>query len=237
MTLSDKLPPTEIRMNNKRMSEVICDEITNWIMDGTLGVGQRIREEDLAEVFGVSRMPVREAIRMLESRGLVDTIPYVGSSVKKLSSEEIDEIYLLRTILEPLACELASERITEEEIDVLEGIQEKLENLCLQPKNLENSKALYFANRDFHIGIYSASGLEKLLSIINNLWDSIAYLRIRTAFSENYPQQMIREHREYLKLLRSRDGKELASQLKENLRLHADTYIKNGRYKINRSHD
>ncbi len=202
MPLTDKLPQTEIKLNNKRMSEVICDEITNWIMEGTLDVGQRIREEDMADVFGVSRMPVREAIRMLESRGLVDTIPYVGSSVKRLTSEKIDEIYLLRTILEPLACEIASERITEEEIQALEGIQEKLEELSLQPRNLENSKALYFANRDFHIGIYSASRVEKLLSIINNLWDTIAYLRIRTAYSESYPQQMMREHREYLKLLR-----------------------------------
>ena len=83
------LPVAKIQLNNKRMSELICEQISDWIMDGTLEAGQRISEDELAERFGVSRMPVREAVRMLCAKGLMQSIPYVGSSVRKLSNDEI----------------------------------------------------------------------------------------------------------------------------------------------------
>lgn len=221
MSLSEKIQPIEIKLNNRRMSEIIVEELTGWIMDGTLDAGQRLREDDLAEVFGVSRVPVREALRALNNRGLVVIEPYVGTTVSQLTSKDIQEIYYLRTVLEPIAGEKAAENITDAEIENLAKVQDVLEEICMQNgDHLINSKSVYHYNREFHNGIYKISEMDILLKVINDLWDRIAFLRVRSAYSETYPAQMKKEHREYLRLLEERDGQGLAKQIQNNLEHH-----------------
>lgn len=221
MSLANKIHPVEIKLNNRRMSEIISEEITGWIMDGTLDAGQRIREDELAEVFGVSRIPVREALRALSNRGLVEIEPYVGTTVSKLTQKDIQEIYYLRSVLEPIACKQAAMKISDEEIEALREVQNVLEDVCIQKgDHLVNSKTVYHYNREFHMGIYRISEMDILLNIIDNLWDRIAFLRIRTAYSDTYPEQMRNEHQMYLKLLSERDGETLANALRMNLEHH-----------------
>jgi DNA-binding GntR family transcriptional regulator len=205
------------------MSEIISEELTGWIMDGTLNAGQRIREDEIAEAFGVSRIPVREALHVLNNKGLVEIEPYVGTTVSQLTEKDIEEIYYLRSILEPIACERAADFVTDEDIQALDEIQVVLEDLCAQENDhLAHAKKVYQFNREFHMGIYSLSQMDNLMKIIDNLWDRIAFLRVRAAFSEGYPAQMEKEHRSYLKLLHERDGKKLAFQMQTNLRQHLD---------------
>lgn len=217
-------PQNPIHLNNRRMSEHIADTLTTWIMDGTLQAGQRIREDELAEAFGVSRIPVREAIRSLSNRGLIETTPYVGSKVKIYSAKEIEEVYTLRCALEPIAGRIAAQKITPEELANLERLQSRLEEVCSQEKALRDTKLIYDLNREFHMALYRCSGMEILLQIINNLWDAIAYLRIQTAYSDAYPKQMQEEHREYLRLLREHDGETLASRMLVNLSRHLNNF-------------
>lgn len=214
------LPAMQIKLNNKRMSELIYEQISDWIMDGTLEAGQRISEDDLAEKFGVSRMPVREAIRMLCAKGLMQSVPYAGSTVRKLNDNEIREVYLLRSVLEPLACRISAQNIHAEQLEQLQSIQSSLEGYGEKAISLETSKQMYQLNREFHMCMYRPCQMERLMQMIDNLWDSIAYLRMRTAFNPKYPEQMRQEHRRYISLLRQRDGDALAAQLEENLRRH-----------------
>lgn len=231
MALSKNIDSTNIKSNSRRMSEIIAEELTGWIMDGTLDGGQRIREDELAEVFGVSRIPVREALHVLNTRGLVEIEPYVGTRVAKLSKQDIQEIYYLRGILEPIACEKAVELITDEDIQALAEIQNVLEGICSQDnENLTTVKRIYHYNREFHMGIYTISGMKNLIDILDNLWHRIAFLRVRAAYSENYPAQMKDEHRSYLRLLRERDSKGLADAVKENLQHHLDHMMSSSKY-------
>ena len=220
MQKSLELPNTQIRLNNRRMSELICEQISDWIMDGTLEAGQKISEDDLAEKFGVSRMPVREAIRMLGAKGLVQSVPYAGSTVRKLNESEIREVYMLRSVLEPLACKVSSQNIDVAQLKQLVNVQNALEACGEGPIGLETSKSMYQLNREFHMCMYRPCGMERLMQMIDNLWDSIAYLRMRTAIDPRYPKQMQQEHRRYISLLEQRDGETLAAQLEENLKRH-----------------
>ena len=227
MSLSGKVDSEKIKLNSRRLSEIICEELTGWIMDGTLERGQRIREEELAETFGVSRIPVREALRVLNTRGLVETKPYVGTRVSKLSKKDIKEIYFLRSVLEPIACERAAELVTDEDINALVEIQNILEEVCTQDKDhLSYAKTVYQYNREFHMGIYRLSQMDHMIKILEDLWHSIAFLRLRAANSANYAEQMKREHHSYLNYLQKRDGKGLAEELKNNLTNHLDAMMK-----------
>ncbi len=214
------LPTTQIKLNNRRMSELICEQISDWIMDGTLEAGQKISEDELAEKFGVSRMPVREAVRMLGAKGLVQSVPYAGSTVRKLNEREVREVYMLRSVLEPLASKVSSQNICAAQLHSLTGVQSALESCVERPMSLETSKQMYQLNREFHMCMYRPCEMERLLQMIDNLWDSIAYLRMRTAMDPKYPMQMQREHRRYISLLEQRDGETLAAQLEENLKRH-----------------
>ena len=103
----------------KPLREIVSDALRQAIRDGLLPPGERLMEIPLAEELGVSRTPIREAIRILEQEGLVVMIPRRGTYVADMSLKDVTEVFELRSILEELAAELAAERITNEEIEAL----------------------------------------------------------------------------------------------------------------------
>lgn len=222
MGRGSSLPETNLRLANQRMSEQISQLLSEWIMDGTLQAGQKISEDELAERFNVSRMPVREAIRSLSERGFLESVPYAGTTVRTITDDEIREVYLLRSVLEPLACQIAVENITQDDIERLKKIQRELETYAEPPISFENAKELYRLNKEFHMCMYSPSKMNRLLQIIDSLWDSIAYIRIRIAYTSIYPKQMQHEHRDYIHYIEQRDSKTLAEQVRKNLEQHAE---------------
>lgn len=226
MELSKINAKDDVKIGKRTLGEMICDKVIMWIMEGTLEPGQRIREEDLAEAFGVSRVPIREALRMLENRGLIQIEPYVGANVVKLSPDDIKEIYYLRSELESLACKKAAQNMTDDDINELIELQEILETIWnAETNHLFSSQIAYEYNRKFHMFIYQKSNMNILMEVINNLWDRIAFLRIRTAYHQSYPTQMQNEHREYIRLLKEQRGDDLAELLKENLSKHLNELI------------
>lgn len=218
-----------VPMRNKCMQEYIAEQISDWIMEGTLQSGDRLIESDLAEKFGVSRIPVREAIKTLEARGLVEVVPFVGISVKKYEVEEIREIYILRQHLETFALRIATESISEEEINMLDQMCDELEaRISTKPEpSIEVIKWYYQHNFDFHMLIYKATGMTKLVQIITNLWDNIAFFRIRNVRKEGYAEQMLKEHRFYVDCLKERNGETLARNYADNLQNHISSFIDN----------
>ena len=103
----------------------VLNKLMDWIMDGTLKMGKSWNTEELARQLGVSRMPMREALKSLEKMGLAESVPYVGMRLVSLQQEDILQIYLMRQLLEPLAAGEACRKITKAQIDELENIQEE----------------------------------------------------------------------------------------------------------------
>lgn len=188
-------------MNFRSKSDVVAESIRGLIQTGEFPPGSVLRQRDLAERFRVSPTPVREALRRLEAEGYVNSELHRGATVVRTEKERLAENYLIRETLEGLATQLAAERITEEQIEQLEGINDELARYEPDdPRRLE-------LNREFHFCIYEATGSPVLISLLNLLWRSLD-----TRPGHGRPlSEAVAQHRGVVEALRARDP-ELASQ-------------------------
>lgn len=187
--------------NYMPLREVVFDALREAIISGHLKPGERMMEVQLAEEMGVSRTPVREAIRKLELEGFVVMIPRKGAYVAGISLKDIADVFEIRASLESLAAGLAAERITEEEL-------EKLERALVAVSNSAEDTtlaALVEGDTGFHDIIYQASRNTRLVQIINNLQEQLQ--RFRTA-SLGMPGRMkiaIEEHKKIVEAIAERN--------------------------------
>lgn len=185
----------------KPLRELVCENIRQAIIDGTFSPGERLMEIQLADEMGVSRTPVREAIRKLELEGFVVMIPRRGTYVADISIRDITEIYEIRTCLDVLSAGLAAERITDEELEALNRLLVEIGQHIAE----NNMEKIVEADTAFHDILYQASRNERLRSIINNLREQLTGIRGR---SMSYPGRLVEtmdEHRALVDSIAARD--------------------------------
>lgn len=198
----------------KPLRELVCENIRQAIIDGTFSPGERLMEIQLADEMGVSRTPVREAIRKLELESFVVMIPRRGTYVADISIKDITEIYEIRTCLDTLAAGLAAERITDEELEALNRLLVEI-GQHIADNNMEK---IVEADTAFHDILYQASRNERLRSIINNLREQLTGIRGR---SMSYPGRLIEtmeEHRTLVDSIAARDSE----RAQEAARVHIE---------------
>ena len=197
----------------------VLNKLMDWIMDGTLKMGEKLNTEELARQLGVSRMPIREALKSLEKMGLAESVPYVGMRLVSLQQEDILQIYLMRQLLEPLAAGEACRKFTKAQIDELENIQEEYIRI-VEEKELD-AKKLYLQNRKFHFAIYSTCGMDRVCGVIESLWDTLSFFKLiygRDVIKNTTGvKKMIAEHQSYIDFLKNKDAEGLKKALSENL--------------------
>ena len=140
------------------------------ILGGQLKPGMRIRQEDIAAKLGASRLPVREALRMLEAEGLTEHEPHKGASVPQLTQHEVDVIYRMRERLEPLAIVESLEQLGPVDHERLEEVQQRIEDNDDLEKFLD-------LDREFHMLTYSGCSIEPLNQNVTRLWNSTQHYR------------------------------------------------------------
>lgn len=183
------------------LREVVCETLRNAIVAGVLQPGERLMEIQVAEELGVSRTPVREAIRKLELEGFVVMIPRRGTYVSDLSIKDITEVFEVRTSLDVLAAGLAAERITEEELEQMERLLVEIGGYVEQ----NDMDKIVEADSQFHDILYRASRNERLVGIINNLREQLTRFR---SLSMSYPgrlKEMFGEHTRMVESLGQRN--------------------------------
>ena len=159
--------------------EIIIDRLRNAILRGDLKPGQKLDQNELADMLKVSRSPIREALRTLSAEGLVEVIPHRGAVVAELSADELEEILTLRGVLEGMAARLAVPKMTDEQIKTLGALLEQINQTTDPDQWVE-------LNHRFHQTIYQAANRPRLLSLINNLRNTITpYMRQYIASSEH----------------------------------------------------
>lgn len=197
----------------------VLNKLMDWIMDGKLKMGEKLNTEELARQLGVSRMPIREALKSLEKMGLAESIPYVGVKLVSLEQEDVLQIYLMRQMLEPLAAGEACKKITEEQIHELEEIQK--EYIPIVEAEEIDAKKLYLQNRKFHFAIYSISGMDRVCSVIESLWDTLSFFKLiygrDVIKNTDGAKSMIAEHQGYIDALKNKDADTLKKALYDNL--------------------
>jgi DNA-binding GntR family transcriptional regulator len=197
-------------------SELVAAGLREMIMTGDLAPGVPLRQRDLADRFGVSPTPVREAIRMLESEGLIKTDSHKSSTVKEPDSGAAQDRYRIRAALEGLAANLAASKITDEDLAQLVSLNERLKDASLSDAEIRD------INRQLHFHIYLIAGSPLLLSLMRLLWQSFPhgpqYLRPR--------KESLAEHRQLIEALGRRDS-EAAQAITQVHILGAIPYVVN----------
>ena len=210
----------------------VLNKLMDWIMDGKLKMGEKLNTEELARQLGVSRMPIREALKSLEKMGLAESIPYVGVKLVSLEQEDVLQIYLMRQLLEPLAAGEACKKITEEQIHELEEIHK--EYIPIVEADEIDAKKLYLQNRKFHFAIYSISEMDRVCAMIESLWDTLSFFKLiygrDVIKNTNGAKNMIAEHQGYIDALKDRDAERLKKSLYDTLVVRIDGISKETDY-------
>ena len=210
----------------------VLNKLMDWIMDGKLKMGEKLNTEELARQLGVSRMPIREALKSLEKMGLAESIPYVGVKLVSLEQEDVLQIYLMRQLLEPLAAGEACKKITEEQIHELEEIHK--EYIPIVEADEIDAKKLYLQNRKFHFAIYSISEMDRVCAMIESLWDTLSFFKLiygrDVIKNTNGAKNMIAEQQGYIDALKDRDAERLKKSLYDTLGVRIDGISKETDY-------
>ncbi|MDL2298723.1 GntR family transcriptional regulator [Synergistaceae bacterium OttesenSCG-928-D05] len=192
------------------IGEIVYEQIKTSIMRGGFSDGSRLVEQELAQQLQVSRTPVREALRRLESEGLIESSARQGLVVREYSEAEIREIYMIREALESLAAEFAARNATEEEI-------QNLDALVLRMKEIDNGMPVdpdeaMTVHRNFSEAYNRASHMPTLVRLIESLKEQVARFRRVSLSGSARRKNAYREHNALLDALKEGDS-ELASQL------------------------
>lgn len=193
----------------KPLREIVFDSMREAIISGVLKPGERLMEIQLAEEMGVSRTPVREAIRKLELEGFVVMIPRKGAYVAGVSLKDVADVFEIRAALEGLAAGLAAERITDEEVEQMERV------LLFDERQETSLEQVVESDTDFHALVYKASRNDRLVQILGNLREHFQRFRSTSLAVPGRLKLAIEEHRAIVEALGQHDvagATELATQ-------------------------
>lgn len=215
------------------LHQAIVDKIRRMVLDGALEPGEWLRFDDLASQFGVSTIPVREALRQLQAEGLVTFHPRRGAMVTPISVAHYEEIYLIREQLEKLACSFATQDFDQIPLTHLKQILDEIE-VAETAHDVPRRLKLV---REFFFTIFNASKKEYLLRVLSNLWDlSEQYRRYFSSVPKAIAQRII-HYRMVYQACEARDADGLARVFdeihafgKSNLipLLREEEYLKSG---------
>jgi len=155
------------REENVTAQELVLQSVRRAILDGVLGPAERLRQEELADVFGTSRIPVREALRALEYEGLVKSEPHRGFTVTSLDADDIEEVYDLRILLEAHAVRLALPLLTDDDFEELETLFAEMQSVTEPDQQLATRER-------FYLRLYSVTGRPRLVGLITRLRQEVA---------------------------------------------------------------
>lgn len=200
--------------------EAVLDALRAAIAGGALQPGQQVVQEELAQRFGVSRVPIREALKILEGEGQVTYHPHRGYFVTELSIDNLVEIYRIRSLLETEAVLTAVPLLDDQDIERITVLLREVERVG----RTGEIGQLTAANRSFHFALFEASAMPRLVRMIRILWDATDVYRSVYFGDRRNRRRVHDEHRALMAALRSRDPQGAAQVLDEH-RDHAVTAI------------
>ena len=204
MTERPRRPPTA--------QEFVLGELRRGIVSGELRPGEQIRQDALAERLGTSRVPLREALKILEGEGQVTYHPHRGYFVAELSSTDLVEVYRIRELLEDEAVATAVPLLTDDDVASLVNAMRAIEDAASR----EDIAGMTRANREFHFLLIERARMPRLSRLIRQLWDATdAYRSVYFAEAPNR-EQVETEHRSIVEAVTARDAQRTIALLHEH---------------------
>lgn len=191
-----------VTMRRTTAPEAVLIALRGDVMRGHLGPGEQIVQETLAERYGVSRSPLREALKILEGEGLVTYHPHRGYFVTELSVDDLLEVYRLRQVLEAEALTAAVEHLTTEDCQDIGSIASEVERAMATGDLV----AITEANRRFHFALFEASRMPRLVRLLRQLWDATDAYRTVYFAEEGNRAKVAAEHRAMVAAIDARDA-------------------------------
>ncbi len=209
VTMSEYLP----------LRDVVFNTLRHAILKGELEPGERLMEIALAQKLGVSRTPIREAIRKLELEGLVVMVPRKGAEVADITEKDLRDVLEVRTALEELSIELAMKNITDEDYENLKKASKSF------AKDSEGDDLIKIAEADvaFHEIIYMATGNKRLIQMINNLREQMYRYRLEYIKDKSTHARLVEEHERIIEAMQKQD----VNAAKAAIKLHVENQEEN----------
>ena len=195
-TISSRATPVRKSLQHRTISSAVGDELRRRILDGVFKSGFQLRQDALADEFGVSRIPIREALMQLEAEGLVKILPHRGAVVSELSISEIEELFELRVLLEPRLLEASAPHLTEDDFAQLRTILDEYSSE-LSAKHIARWGE---RNTELHMLMYRHAAKPRSLALVANLLQECdRHTRIQLSLTGNV-ERARREHAELVAL-------------------------------------
>ena len=191
------------------LRDVVFNTLREAILKGELQPGERLMELQLASKLGVSRTPIREAIRMLEQEGLAVTMPRKGAEVARMTLKDMEDVLEVREALDELAARIACAKINDEQLENLKSIRDEFK------KSLDSGDVKKIAEEDvrFHDAIYEATDNAKLIALTNNIREQMYRYRVEYLKDQNNYPILIAEHDAIVNALEQRDTEMVTAEM------------------------
>ncbi len=191
----------------------VADMLRDLIMTGKLKEGDKINENELCETLGISKTPLREALRVLSVEGLIRLVPHRGSFVTKPTFEEIAEMFDVMSLLEGFCAREACQKMTQKNFVRLEKLHAKLEDNF----EIRDQEEYIRTNNQYHSLVQKIAGNRTLNQIVNGLRKKILLYRFQSLNLPERFEHSIREHRDLLEAFRQRDQKRAEALMRKHL--------------------
>jgi DNA-binding GntR family transcriptional regulator len=198
-----------------RTADKLISDIRNEVSSGILKPGDQLEVTALAERFGVSRTPIREAIRTLVESGVLETRPRKGSFVRVLTAKQLLDLFQVAAELEGMACRLAALSLTKENVEAIESGLAK----CTQAAEFQNNVEYAMANLDFHTAIHNASGNDWLIEQLRQLQINLNSYRTMPYEIRGRLKKSTDEHKIICDAILSGDGEHACNLMRDHMML------------------
>ena len=209
------------------LRDVVFNTLRRAILRGELKPGERLMEIQLANKLGVSRTPIREAIRKLELEGLVLMIPRKGAEVAEITEKNLRDVLEVRCALEELAVQLACDRIERNRIRELHAAAAHFRDIL----DSDDITQIAAADEAFHDVIFKATGNERLIQLLNNLREQMYRYRIEYLKKKECYPQLLKEHATIMKAIEEHDKEKATRITGQHINNQVDTVVDTIRHK------
>ncbi len=202
-------------MKIESIADIAKRNIQEWIVTGHFQPGKQIKEEEISQRLGISRPPVREALKMLEAAGLVFRKPRCGVFVPEMTEKDMWEVYTLKATLYEMATGLAMDVISERDISKLESYVKKME-VCVEKEPLDVLR-YQDLHKTFHDSIMVIAGNDRLRTFASNLHNQVTLFSYKSLQDKTHLHSSIRYHRDIVNAMKNKDGSLACRLMKEHV--------------------
>ena len=207
--------------NSKKDFQTFVSKLENMILTGAFKPRERLIEANLSQIFGVSRYWVRDAFKILETKGLVTVIPFKGVMVSELNEQELEEIFVIRVNLEQLAWKLSMENASESDMKTLKRMVRKIEEAHRENDIL----GMVEADTNFHDYVFQLSQNQTLRRMIKDLRNRCHIIRYSAWSSPDVLRKVLEEHRQFVEAMEGKDPLALENLAADHINHAKQFYI------------